>query len=179
MAGERLFHIIAGREAESTPAQVERRGTNATRKIVLLDLENMMFGRHEDHAAERSLSEEVLRLAEARRPSDMVILGCNPHLAFSAKTLFPGAQIVTGKGKDGADLALIETIDLDHASDRFDELCIVSGDNAFAPVAHAARKAGMQVRVVAPHFGLSTALRVYAHTSVILSRSEDPNPAAA
>jgi len=98
----------------------------------------------------------------------MLIVGCNPHLAFLANEHFPGAKIVTGKGKDGADQALIDAVDADHAADRYSELCIVSGDHAFGEVAHAARRAGLRVRVVAPHAGLSTALRVYADTTVIL-----------
>jgi uncharacterized LabA/DUF88 family protein len=140
-----------------------------SRKIVLIDLENMLFGKHEGSEPNRSdRSAEILSLAQARRPGDMLIVGCNPHLAFLANDHFPGAQIVTGRGKDGADLALIEAIDASHAAKRFSELCIVSGDHAFSEIAHAARKAGLAVRVVAPHAGLSTALRVYADTTVLL-----------
>lgn len=140
-----------------------------SRKIVLIDLENMLFGDHEEQALEHGGSgSSILKLAEARRPSDQVIVGCNPHLAFVAKELFPSAQIVTGKGKDGADLALVATIDLAHAAERFSELCIVSGDHAFTSVAQEARLAGLRVRVIAPHAGLSTALRLQANTSIFL-----------
>ena len=105
----------------------EDRRRPGSRKIVLIDLENMLFGQHADgNRTDRSV--EILELAEARRPHDMLIVGCNPNLAFLANTHFPGAQIVTGKGKDGADQALIAAIDASHAAERYSELCIVSGD---------------------------------------------------
>lgn len=148
-----------------------------SRKIVLIDLENMLFGDHETNTLEHGDSgRAILKLAEARRPTDQLIVGCNPHLAFVARDLFPTAQIVTGKGKDGADLALVATIDLEHAAERFSELCIVSGDHAFTSIAQQARQAGLRVRVVAPHAGLSTALRLQANTSIFLpSVATSPN----
>lgn len=168
------FHILTGDGSSTADSAVDdRRSDSALRKIVIVDLENMMFGNHVgDPSQDRS--NEILELAQARRPTDMVVVGCNPRLAFSAKDHFPQARIVTGHGKDGADRALIETIDLEHAADRFDELCIVSGDHAFANIAHAARRAGLQVRVVAPRFGLSTALRVFADTAVLLPEAQTP-----
>lgn len=155
----------------------ERR-EDRSRKIVLIDLENMMFGQHaSDLRTDRSA--EILELAQARRPGDMLVVGCNPRLAFLAQEYFPGAQIVTGKGKNGADQALAQAIDTDHAADRYSELCIVSGDHAFGEIAAAARRAGLQVRVVAPHAGLSLALRVYADTAVVLPEPVDSDELAA
>lgn len=147
--------------------QNKRRGDS--RKIVLIDLENMLFGDHEaPESPKRAMGKQIVTLAEARRPTDLLIVGCNPQLAFVAKDLFPTARIVTGKGKDGADMALIDTIDPRHAASRFSELCIVSGDHAFTELAHEARLAGLAVRVVAPHAGLSTELRLQANTSIFL-----------
>lgn len=148
--------------------------SDRSRKIVLIDLENMLFGTHHStDASDHDSSQQILSLAEARRPTDHLIVGCNPHLAFLAKDLFPTASIVTGKGKDGADLALVESLDLEHAAARFDELCIVSGDHAFTMLAQQSRRAGLTVRVVAPHAGLSTALRLQANTSIFLPNTVD------
>ncbi len=146
------------------------------RKIVLIDLENLLFGHHESEAAQNDQSgEQILSLAEARRPSDHLVVGCNPRLAFVAKDLFPTARIVTGKGKDGADLALVATIDLEHAASRFSELCIVSGDHAFTELARRARLSGLAVRVVAPHAGLSTELRLQANMSILVPEAQTPH----
>ena len=148
-----------------------------SRKIVLLDLENVLFGKHAEFvsngAANNPLSLELLRLAQAQRPEDMVVVGCNPRLAFAARSLFPSAQLVTGRGRDGADQALLQTVDISHAARRFTELCIVSGDHAFAAVAQDARRAGLFVRVVGPRFGLSTELRVSADRAVLLAENQD------
>lgn len=152
----------------------ERRASKS-RKIVLIDLENMLFGQHVGAVDGEPInrSAEILSLAQARRPEDTIIVGCNPQLAFLAHDLFPVSQIVVGKGKDGADHALIDALDLDRAVERYAEICIVSGDNAFCAIAHPARAAGLAVRIVAPHAGLSTALRVYADTAVFLPEPDE------
>lgn len=145
-----------------------KRGSRS-RKVVLVDLENMLFGQHETPLeVVEHRSAQILSLAEARRPTDQVIVGCNPQLAFIARELFPNARLVTGTGKDGADLALLATVDPEHIAQRFSELCIVSGDHVFSVLAHDARIAGLGVRVVAPHAGLSTSLRLQANTSILL-----------
>lgn len=143
-----------------------------SRKFVLLDLENLLFGKHDlripDQIAARPNAQNVLALAQARRPTDMVVVGCNPKLAFVARDLFPTARIVTAGGKDGADVALLNAVDLAHLRGRFSELCIVSGDHIFAPLARDARRNGLGVRVVGPKHGLSSDLRVCADTALLL-----------
>ncbi len=145
------------------------------RKLVVVDLENVLFGVHEnlDERVIAEQTESILRLAEARRTDDQLVVGCNPRLAFAARRAFPRAQLLTRKGADGADLALIEHIDAVHAASRFAELCIVSGDHAFAELAHAARWHGLSTRVVAPHHGLSAALRLQADVSIRLPRPDE------
>lgn len=170
------FHILGDDDPVRPETQNRRSPRKRSRKLVLLDLENVMFGRHEENRSEAIRSEEILRLAEARRPGDMIVIGCNPRLAFRAKRVFPRARLVTGHGRDGADNALINCLDLEHAAERFDELCIVSGDHAFADVARAARKAGMRVRVVAPRFGLNGDLRLQADMAITLADDPDELP---
>lgn len=142
------------------------------RKLVVVDLENVLFGVHAQlvGADLRSQTQLILDLAQARRLDDQLIVGCNPHLAFAAKAAFPRAQLLTRTGADGADRALIEHLDIAHVADRYQELCIVSGDHAFAELAHEARSNGLTTRVVAPHHGLSTALRLQADVAVRLPR---------
>lgn len=142
------------------------------RKLVVVDLENVLFGEHEQLADTdlESQTKLILDLAQARRLDDQLIVGCNPHLAFAARAAFPRAQLLTRTGADGADRALIEHLDITHVASRYSELCIVSGDHAFAELAHEARANGLTTRVVAPHHGLSTALRLQADVSVRLPK---------
>ncbi|MGI9608346.1 MAG: NYN domain-containing protein [Acidimicrobiales bacterium] len=151
-----------------------------SRKLVLVDIENLLFGAHARTAEGvlREQSDLILQIAQARRPTDQLVVGCNPRLAFSARAAFPTAQLVTRIGADGADMALIEQVDSTHAAERFTELCIVSGDNAFADVAHEVRQAGMLVRVVAPRFGLSAALRLQSDIAVYLPNAISQHPDA-
>ncbi len=146
-----------------------------SRKLVLVDLENILFGAHQT-ASDLEVSDRsaaIRTLAEARRPTDQLIVGCNPHLAFAARAACPHARLVTRIGADGADSALIDQLDTRHAADRFTELCIVSGDHAFADVALEARRAGLSVRVIAPRFGLSLALRHHADLALMLPEAID------
>ncbi len=142
------------------------------RKLVVVDLENVLFGVHEQlmGADLRTQTDQILGLAEARREDDQLIVGCNPHLAFAARAAFPSAQLLTRKGADGADRALIEHLDVAHVAARYHEVSIVSGDHAFADLAHEARWNGLTTRVVAPHQGLSAALRLQADIAVRLPK---------
>jgi hypothetical protein len=148
--------------------QIERR--RRSRKLVVVDFENVLFGRHEGLSRTfiDETREKIVSLAEARRPIDQFLVGCNPQLAFAARDAFPTAQLITRTGTNGADRALVEHLDAIHAAARFTELCIVSGDHEFAGLARDARLAGLVVRVVAPSHGLSTALRLQATASVLL-----------
>ena len=141
-----------------------------SRKLVVVDLENVLFGRH-DGLSQTFIDEtraKILSLSEARRPVDQFLVGCNPQLAFAARDAFPKAQLITRTGTNGADRALVEHLDAIHAAARFTELCIVSGDHEFAELARDARLAGLVVRVVAPSHGLSTELRLQATAAVLL-----------
>lgn len=148
--------------------------TEQSRKIVLVDIENVLDGLHAtastDDIVRRAV--QILATAEARRPSDQVIVGCNPQLAFAAASAFPGAQIVVGRGHDGADNALIHKFDADIAASRFTELCIVSGDHAFATIASAATSRDLSTRVIASQ-GTSGLLRVHATHHLSLPQLDD------
>lgn len=141
------------------------------RKLVLVDLENLLFGEHEEEDLPilNTRSRQIRDLAQARRDEDQLVIGCNPHLAFAARSAFPRAKIVVGSGPDGADNALLRSFDLSVAQRRFHEVCIVSGDHAFADLAQQVRLGGLGVRIVAPKFGLSDQLRLQATKTILLS----------
>ncbi len=147
------------------------RRNDAPRSFVVIDLENLLHGKHRtlDPAAIGAQAAQILAAAHGRRPGDHLLVGCNPHLAFSAKDTFPSARLVVGRGADGADRALLDAID-DAVIDRqFSGLSIVSGDHAFAELAIRTRARGLPVRVVAPRHGLSAALRLAADVTAMIS----------
>lgn len=147
--------------------EVDRRG-QSNRKVVLIDVEDMLFGEQHGHDLARSQdrSAEILELAQAQRPTDTIIVFCKPNLMFLANSLFPSARTVIVESSHDTDRDLIEALELHSAADRYDEVCVVSGGEQFAKVAQAARAAGMTVRIIAPRPGRSTASRVYQDVDV-------------
>jgi hypothetical protein len=67
--------------------------------------------------------------------------------ALAAGLAWPGAQLLIGHGPNGADAALLRWAEDAALPDRFDAVVIASGDNAFAPLAAALRRAGLSVVV--------------------------------
>jgi hypothetical protein len=84
----------------------------------------------------------------------------NPELVFEAKAHFSEARMLSRRGKDGADLALLE-----HASNnrwvasRFDRVVIGSGDGIFEDKALALRSLGVTVGVIGRVGGTAQGLR--------------------
>lgn len=118
-----------------------------SRALVLLDLENLAGDPLVGLAAAQEVVRRVLRSAEIRT-GDHVIVGCNPRLGLTAAAACPGARLVIGCGPDGADRALLATVEPDDAARRFERVVIGSGDHAFAPLARALRLRGVDVTVI-------------------------------
>ena len=91
--------------------------------------------------------------------SDLVYVGCDAAIMFNTAMDWQHYSVRFGRGKDGADRALIEVIDLDAVARSCDVLQIASGDHVFAPLAMRARREGLFVRGVARAGQLSYALR--------------------
>lgn len=151
------------------------------RKLLVIDLENLLYGQHKSTPIDvlAAQAEAIRFAAQARRATDQLIVGCNPQLLFSARGAFPDAQLVSGKGKDGADLALLDKLEAEHVASRFSELCIVSGDHTFSDIARDVRRFGASVRVLGPRGGISQNLRLAAdHTLLIpvIGQAEPTDP---
>ena len=71
--------------------------------------------------------------------------------------VFPG-RLHVRSGRDGAETALLESIDLVHISTRFSRLIIASADRTFTEAADEARRLGMTVWQVTGRGGLSREL---------------------
>lgn len=95
-------------------------------------------------------------------PEDLLTVAADVTRVFDTKAAFPGAQLRHGCGHDGADRALIENFDIDHAAKRFDTVVIGSGDHLFVDVAYRARQRGLNVIVVSRATSLSRSLASYA-----------------
>ena len=130
------------------------------RAIHLVDVENIFALTH--GKAVSCLAGDVYRAVASVGDGDLIQVAADVTRVFDTKAAFPGAQLRHGRGHDGADRALIDNFDIDHAATRFDTVVIGSGDNAFIDVAYRARQRGLNVVVVSRPASLSRALASYA-----------------
>lgn len=129
-----------------TQRQTDRRA----RTLHLVDIENLI-GTDPKTASIHDIRHAfgLYAVAAHQRMADLMIVGCNPELAIKvADTLRGAGRIRPRKGTDGADLALLEAVDIDLWAERFDRIVIGSGDHIFTETATRLRDAGLEVVVV-------------------------------
>ena len=120
------------------------------RTLHLVDIENLIGADpktasiHDVHHAFAQFA-----LTARQRVADLMIVACNPKLVVKVGNTLRGAgRIHPRKGHDGADLALLDAVDVDLWSQRFDRIVIGSGDHIFTETATCLRAAGLEVVVV-------------------------------
>ena len=130
----------------------------AGRTLHLIDIENLMGGPDEGQPAlRRAISDyrEAMSVADG----DHVVIGVNPALAVQAKAAWASARLAVRGGPNGADIALIESVqDVSFIAPRYDRIVVGSGDGAFEAVARAYRTCGLAVGVVSRRRSLSYSL---------------------
>ena len=138
---------------------VLRGGACGDRALHLIDLENLC-------GAGSTTAEDAARVLAAYvdavkiGPADSIHIGVAHHMATAVMPVlcvFPG-RLHVRSGRDGAETALLESIDLVHISTRFSRLIIASADRTFTEAADEARRLGMTVWQVTGRGGLSREL---------------------
>lgn len=133
------------------------------RTLHLIDIENLVAGRP-------TRSNLTTAWASYQRhfripAGDQVRIACaKPLAAMVAFTIPTGRQLLIGPATpDGADHALIDSVDPAFTATRFDAVVIASSDHIFAPLAAALAGAGCPVTIA--HIGpCSTALQLAGST---------------
>lgn len=136
----------------------------AGRKFVVVDLENLV-GCSPTEATPAMYAEAFDHLDQAVRmqPSDLVVIGVNPALAFVAHDLAPSAALVTKVGPNGADDRLVSELqDVSFLRRRVTDVVVASGDVAFLGSVLALNQAGIATTVVSLRGQLSAALQLAA-----------------
>ena len=131
----------------------------------MVDIENLMGGPYAGpptmHMASR-LYREVAHVGE----KDQIIVAANPGLALDVWNEWKGAQLLFGKGPNGADKALLATLtNPEEIASRFDRVVIGSGDGAFWPTVLKIQASGIAVGVIGRTNGVS---RMLAHAADFL-----------
>jgi hypothetical protein len=134
-----------------------------SRALHLIDAENLLAGPRIDASDFRQMW-QTYRGAVPTSASDQFRVGASSFFvarAFEA-LIDQGFQLLVRDGADGAELALLDSIDLAHVGRRFDRLVIASGDGRFEDLALQARSRGLYVHVVN---GLSDCSRALARAA--------------
>lgn len=156
-----------------TPAPTVR----PERRIVLIDAENANGGPLRT-CAQAQWGRRVLTTTLGLQDGDQVVLACNED-STSVLNLFSawgeGPRIVTGRGPNGADKALISVMH-ENLPNRFAELVLVSGDKIFAKRVAALAAQGLPTRVLSHPDLLSARLRIAATSIEPIVRPLHPSP---
>lgn len=129
----------------------------ATRSLHAVDVENLLGG--------TSFTEgEVATIAAAYRvvagvaSGDLVVVSSSYHTAAPTWFGWGNARRVVRSGPSGADLALLDVLETENVSVRFDRVVIASGDGIFALPAAQLQAQGVAVTIVCRRCSLSREL---------------------
>ena len=130
------------------------------RAFHLIDIENLLALTRGRPVGARAgaLYDQVVGVGD----DDLLTVGADVTRLFDISDAFPNARVCSGRGRDGADRALMKAVDIDLIARRFDTIVIGSGDNAFVDVAYRARQHGLNVVVVSRRTSLGRHLAAHA-----------------
>lgn len=152
----------------STPICLNR---GPARCLQLIDADNLVGGTRFSATTTRVVLRTYLS-AVGVRSGDHAVLGIAASHAPALLGMIPAPfQMRIGRGRDGADHAIADAVDLHHAARRFDILIIASGDHFFTETALQARCLGMTVWLVSGYGVVSRDLAAVCSVQVRLPLS--------
>lgn len=119
--------------------------------IHALDLENMLGGGGATLDEAAKLWEIYRQQGPGVAPADLVVIAASVAVAEKFAEVFSGPNVrwaVGSNGPDGADRALLRTINVRRHSTKYGVLYVGSGDHIFAQLVREAQEFGMKVRIV-------------------------------
>lgn len=129
----------------------------ADRSLHLVDIENLLGDPlASPDEIERALA--IYRRVAAYRTGDHVYIGCDARMVPDVHRAWPAAHIRAGRGRDGADLALLAIADVHHIVTRYDRVIVASGDGIFAPMVSELCRCHVRVELVSRRGSLSRRL---------------------
>jgi len=158
------------RKARSRAAEV-----GIERTLFVVDIENMV-GKSELTIAEVAQTQVRIFNAVPHSEGDHVILGFSHHNDEAAVFGWSGsAQRVMRSGEDGADLALLESLEnFERVARLYETVVFASGDHFFSFAVARLKSLGCNVKVIAPDRGLSNQMRLAAGPGVVKLGSAFP-----
>lgn len=145
-----------------------RRATFGNRRLLLVDIENMIGGAAMTRDAAEWGRSLLTTMLDITRDEQVIVGTCTAGL-LNVGVAWGSARIVTGgSGPDAADKALIDVMADEDLAGRYSEIVLVSGDHGFAPSVRALRAAGVPVTVASWRGQLSPILSASASRVLVL-----------
>ncbi len=154
-----------------TPRHRQHSG-NSGRALHLIDIENLCV--NESRAAISPGIGDLYRRTVRPGPLDQFIVASDVTRSLDAHREFPGARILLGRGKDGAELALTADLDLDRIRRSFSTLVIASGDGYFTDLARQMKHHCLSLIIVSRPDRLAQSLDRLSDTVVVLPPDAHP-----
>ena len=115
------------------------------RTLNLLDVENLVAGRVSDGTV-KAMWHEFVDAVDLRWNDQCTAAVSARNAATAFLALPPGIRRVVGADRaDGADIALIDSVDIGWVAAQFGQVVIASGDHIFASLANRLRDEGLDV----------------------------------
>lgn len=131
--------------AAASAGAAGRHRRRRARTLHLMDLENLLAGRV-DCPAVAGLWHDYQRVTDFRWDDHVIVAVSKKNAAATFFALPAAIQRIVGRNiPDGADLALIEAVDIDWAARRFGQVMVATGDGIFTDTARRLHERGLQV----------------------------------
>ncbi len=164
-------------ESRCGTARVGRHRSTRPRTLNLIDLENLVGGEVQAPRV-REVWSQFVDAVGFRYDDHSTVAVSRRHAADAFFALPSGIQRVIGANRpDGADLALIDCVDIRWVTANFGQVVIASGDHIFAPLAREFRQAGLSVVQVLGAGACSAELYCQCTEHRYLPRSAKPQGA--
>ena len=133
------------------------------RRLILIDIENFHSGPVRSITAAEQCY-RMLRTALEPTANDQVVIAADITTITNLHSSWKGHRILVGRGRDGADLALLDVLD-EQVATRFDAIALVTGDHIFAEKISTLAGEGIPTTVYSYSTSLAKRLR-FAATDV-------------
>lgn len=121
----------------------------AQRELHLIDIENELGTGHITSKDVARFREFYLRANNVASDAHIVVAASGAAGLLEASFGWPGARTVFLRGKDGADLSLLEVALTENVDKRYSKVTIASGDGIFTDAANILSDLGVEVTVFA------------------------------
>ncbi len=144
-----------------------------SRQLHLVDVDNLTGGPTKDLDTHKEIR-EWYDIHSDRKSDDLCFVAMSHYSAFAATKAWEGSKVIWASGNDGADLALINTVEETKFS-GIKRVCLGSGDWIFKFALSPFVKNGIDVSICCRENSLSKSLKKMANEVTYISNYSNKN----